>query len=194
MPPSNSIPPAFPLREVKLPAGVSGRLLLSALPGRAQPWEEPEQAFGLAEAAILASGVSLVVNLVPEESLGHLSPIYLERTRKGALRWKSLHLPIPDYGVPERVDDLVAGARGAAGRLQRGEALLVHCVAGIGRTGLFAIAALLHLGVPLSRARDLVRQAGSGTESPAQRTLLQELAGRLGAQPPTRRRGPARPS
>lgn len=71
-----------------------------------------------------------------------------------------LHFPMADRGVPAseaRLRELVGGLHE---RLQQGQAIAVHCRAGIGRTGLVAGCLLHLLGVPnrdifhlLSRSR-----------------------------------------
>jgi protein-tyrosine phosphatase len=55
-----------------------------------------------------------------------------------------LHFPVPDWGVPsstERLRELLVGLRS---RLEQGQAVAIHCRAGIGRTGVVA-GCLLHL-------------------------------------------------
>jgi protein-tyrosine phosphatase len=47
-----------------------------------------------------------------------------------------IHFPIPDFGIPDR-EDLVKAVDEAIEKLEQGENVLVHCHAGIGRTGMF---------------------------------------------------------
>jgi hypothetical protein len=90
--------------------------------------------------------------------------------------------PVPDMQAPPAdamlvfVDDLV-------GRLRRGEALLIHCAGGIGRTGTTAICVLIRLGLDRHEAERLVAQArpGAGPEVGSQRALVDAFAG-FGAQ------------
>jgi protein-tyrosine phosphatase len=48
-----------------------------------------------------------------------------------------LYLPIPDFGVPEP-ELLMEAVQQALSHSQSGEAIVIHCHAGLGRTGLFA--------------------------------------------------------
>src|SRR5262249_20015430 len=48
-----------------------------------------------------------------------------------------LYLPIPDFGVPTR-DDLEQAVQHTIAYAQAGHHIVIHCSAGIGRTGLFA--------------------------------------------------------
>lgn len=85
--------------------------------------------------------------------------------------------PIPDLSAPPvavavvLVDDLCQ-------RLQRGETLLVHCGAGIGRAGTIAVGVLMQMGVPLKAALVTVAESRpmAGPEAGAQRELLLSLS------------------
>jgi hypothetical protein len=65
--------------------------------------------------------------------------------------------PIPDHGVPASLPDFVATIAGLNDRLRGGESILVHCVAGIGRTGLATACSLVALGAELDEAVAIVR-------------------------------------
>lgn len=86
---------------------------------------------------------------------------------------------MPDYGIPsDGVRFLeVLGLVGA--RLGRGQVALIHCAAGIGRTGTMATALLMSLGLDRAEAARRVGQAGSHAEDPRQVRFLDALAGDL---------------
>jgi protein-tyrosine phosphatase len=54
-------------------------------------------------------------------------------------------------------------------RLQSGEAVLVHCAGGVGRTAMLAVSILVALGEPVDDARMAVSRAGSTVETASQR-------------------------
>jgi protein-tyrosine phosphatase len=79
--------------------------------------------------------VSLIVLLAEEEECmertGHnLKSLYLQDG------FQLIHLPIPDFDVPlkEELDDAI---KKTVEHAQTGQNLVIHCHAGLGRTGLF---------------------------------------------------------
>ena len=153
-------------REVSLPPAVPGELYLHAMPGRGEPW----RAF-LEEAA--RRGVDAVISLASREEIREKSPEYAEAISGGALPFAWEVFPVPDFGIPSEREAYLTFLQRAAQRLRSGERILVHCGAGIGRTGGFAISLLLVLGVPLEDAATRVRRAGSYPETDAQRRFLE---------------------
>jgi hypothetical protein len=69
-----------------------------------------------------------------------------------------LHVPIPDAAMddPETVR---AAARAVAERVGAGRRVLVHCWAGLNRSGVVSARALMYLGVPVTQAIAAVRAA-----------------------------------
>ena len=56
--------------------------------------------------------------------------------------------------------------------LRRGESVLLHCAAGIGRTGTAAACVLKALGLPAQHALQRVRDAGSNPQNAEQSGLV----------------------
>jgi protein-tyrosine phosphatase len=155
------------MRRVELPADVRGALFLHSMPGRYETFDD-------ARAAITGSGVKHVVCLTPEEEILHHSPDYAAAIETG-LPWRHVSLPVPDFGVPDDAEAFRTSANAIANALRNGENVLVHCAAGIGRTGTFAVAVLCQLGVSLRDAQLRVRAAGSSSESDRQRRFLETI-------------------
>lgn len=156
-------------REVSLPLDVGGRLYLHSMPGRYEPWDAFEE-----EAR--QAGIDTIVCLAPDEEIATKSSAYEEAIRKGTLAWPRLCFPIGDYSVPEDREAFIAFVAEVADLLQAGRTVLVHCGAGIGRTGTFAICLLMKLGMDRTAAEQAVTQAGSHPETDAQRALIEECA------------------
>ena len=118
-------------------------------------------------------GASAVLSLVESHEFAHYGvPDLGARVRSLGLDW--LHLPIPDMGVPNSFEPV---ASQVLQRLRLGDKVLVHCAAGLGRTGTLAAALLVDLGAEPQAAIARVRQARPGTlETAAQEDLVHQRA------------------
>lgn len=146
-------------RPVKLP-GIPGALLLTALPGSVDPLARFTK-------ALEAHPNACIVSLTEVEEMRRWSPEFLAWVTAHR-DW--VHLPIADGSPPTDVQAFDREVQRAAKRLLAGQDVVVHCRAGIGRTGMFAAAVLACLGQRDAKAR--TRDAGSGAETPAQRDFL----------------------
>lgn len=155
----------MPFRPLPLPASVPGAVWLHSMPGRLERWDafvdEAER-----------TGLTLTVCLTPRHELASMSPAYDAALRQDTLPTPWLHLPMRDFGLSENLADFRAGIDDIATRLQGGEVVLLHCAAGIGRTGTVAACVLKRLGVPREQARQQVLAAGSNPESALQSGLV----------------------
>ena len=92
----------------------------------------------------------MVSLLTPREarSLG----LDTERLEVKSLGMGYVSFPIEDMGVPDSVDDFAEITRRLFRQIESGVNTLVHCHAGIGRSGLFAAGMLLHAGLDAEQA------------------------------------------
>jgi hypothetical protein len=156
--------------QIPLPAGVTGQLWLCGK-------------HAIAPLTGVMSGATpdstprwdTIVCLTERHELAERYPDYvrwLDQAGEGALWWPipDMHAPSPDTMLPF-VDDLVA-------RLRRGDDLLVHCGAGIGRAGTTAVCVLIQLGLDVSAAEQVVADSRpmAGPEVAAQRDLVRALS------------------
>jgi protein-tyrosine phosphatase len=77
-----------------------------------------------------------------------------------------------NFGLPLEPEAFRAGIELAADRLAAGDAVVLHCAAGIGRTGTAAACLLKQLGWPVEEAVRAVRAAGSNPENALQSGLV----------------------
>ncbi len=162
-------------RVLPLPQGVAGKVYLHSMPGRAEPLDRAVE-------QIDALGIQRVVSLAPLEQIRRDSPHYALLIESGVTPWIQELLPVPDFGIPADEDAYLAFFRNLSRRVRAGERVLLHCAAGIGRTGMGAVTLLLCLGQDLDTATRTVLQAGSGAEEPEQHALLERLADRVAGQ------------
>lgn len=159
------------LRRVDLPE-VPGTLCLSAMPGRTDTWP----AF-VADAA--RARLSLVLCLTPRHEVAGLSPDYHAAIEAGTLPFEWLGVPMRDFGLFADLGPYAGAVRQVATHLRGGGVALLHCAAGIGRTGTTAACVLKTLGLTTQDARRRVQAAGSNPESALQSGLID----RFGAEP-----------
>jgi hypothetical protein len=153
------------LRPVQLPAAVPGALLLAAMPGRFEPWNT-------FEAHAHATALRLVVCLTSRAEIEELSPDYHGAVVEGTLPFRWLHLPMRNFGLPEDPAAFRAGVQQIADALRVGDTVMLHCAAGLGRTGSTAACVLKALGMPVGEALRHVRDAGSNPQNAAQSGLV----------------------
>jgi len=152
-------------RSVKLPDSIPGRVYLHSMPGRYEEWND-----FIAEAK--EKRIGTIVCLTSEEEIKKKSPAYAKAIEDDTLPCPREAFPIPDYGVPQNRGDYAAFVEKIAGLLRSDGTILVHCGAGIGRTGTFAICLLLSLGVNDVEATEIIKSAESKPETREQDDLI----------------------
>jgi predicted protein tyrosine phosphatase len=160
-------------RSVPLGKGTPGKLFLHSMPGRYEPWND-----ALAELA--GHAVTHVISLAPEREIAEKSVLYARAVAAGTFPVARTVFAMRDYDVPMARESFFALAETTAARLRGGEHVLVHCAAGQGRTGMFAMCVLIALGYGHAAAVRSVHRAGSHPENKAQKKIVAEMARRQG--------------
>jgi predicted protein tyrosine phosphatase len=152
---------AMGFRCCPLPAGIRGRLWLSAMPGRDEDWPD---FLRMAQQAQLDG----IVCLTPRGEIAARSPDYLQAIEEARLPCALHELAMADFGVSADAEPFARQVRALAERLRNGESLLLHCAWGIGRTGTVAACLLKALGLGTAQALATVQAAGSNPQSALQ--------------------------
>jgi protein-tyrosine phosphatase len=80
-----------------------------------------------------------------------------------------------NFGLPRDLAAFRDGIAQMAESLEAGDAVMLHCAAGIGRTGTAAACLLKRLGLPTAEALQRVRDAGSNPENAVQSGLVDQF-------------------
>ena len=163
-------------RQVPLRAGEPGGLWLHHMPGR-------HETMASILAQLDALRITTVVCLTPHDEIREKSPEYATALAAG-VPWEQVFFPVRDFGIPEDPDTLYRLAESLATRLRAGARVLVHCGAGIGRTGTFACVLLMALGYSHEQSLSAVEEAHAGPETSAQEQIVVAYRARRGGLAP----------
>ena len=159
-------PPGGPLRITMVHTPGGGTLGLVHCPGRNQmndPGRRWRRDLAADVECIATWRPSAVLTLIEAHEFSRLGVPELARAVKAnGLEWH--HLPIPDMGAPgsDFVDAWDRAKGRVLGSLRSGERVLIHCAAGLGRTGMLAAKLLTELGMSPADAIGRVRAARPG--------------------------------
>jgi protein-tyrosine phosphatase len=152
-------------RRVPLPDFIPGMLFLTAMPGRFEPLAEWR-------GRMIRLNISHIVCLNPLNEIENISPDYFRIVISKDHPWHLHHFPIPDFGVPDDSSEFLILAKKMSTYLNSGEKILIHCAAGIGRTGTFSMVLLMAAGLSREEAAKAVRMAYAQPEGLGQRHLI----------------------
>jgi len=168
------------LRPEHLPA--PGRLGLTIAPGTTHSPDEPVGP-NLVERDVRRLveeyRARALVTLLEEEEIG-LLPGGDPRAEAIYQGLESLWLPIVDGSAPRSVRDVAPTVERVVALVLAGETVVVHCLGGLGRSGLLAACVLVRLGATVKDAMARVRAARPGAiQTRIQERYIARYAARL---------------
>ena len=181
-------------RQVDISDVSSSRIYLHSMPGMNEPLETFRE-------EMWRCGITRIICLAPLADVEDYSWSYGQAIKKNADSWTYNLFKIPDFGIPNDRDSYLTFITVIAGFIlhpsstkpdgdaarpwsnawiipsidhpdEIQEHILIHCMAGVGRSGTFAIILLLVLGYSREEAERRVKKIGSGPESPKQKHLI----------------------
>lgn len=158
-------------RNFNLKREILGELYLHSMPGRHESISSFLNGMDNHE-------IALIVSLTSGEEIARVSPAYATYLESDSFPISRIEFPIEDYGIPSDPKSFLDFTADLAQSVATGKSILIHCAAGIGRTGLTAASVLLQLGYSIQEAKSAVREAGSDPEIGEQKSFLRILAAR----------------
>jgi protein-tyrosine phosphatase len=162
------VPVIGPLRIDVVSVGANGGLIgMTHCPGRAQSdlFARPGNGHVDEHVRNIADwGARALISLIEREEFDWYGVQSLP-SLASSYGIRHLHLPIIDMGVPDERFEQAWCREGPALRdlLLAGQRIVLHCLAGLGRTGTIAARLLVELGVQPLAAVEIVRRARPGT-------------------------------
>lgn len=142
---------------------IEGRIAGSAYPGYGEM-------LGQALARLQSLGIGAILSLTEEAP---------EQAMLREFGFQHLHLPIPDFTAP-KLPQIDRAMEFLAEHTREGRQALVHCTAGMGRTGTLLACYLVHSGLDPAEAIDQVRVLRPGSvETHEQERVVHEYARHL---------------
>jgi len=152
--------------------GVVGKVYLHSMPGRYETWAD-------FVALCQRAQVKQILCLTSNAEIKEMSPDYYYSICSKELPAQLNNCAVPDFSIPQNLDLYRKCIQSSADRLLKGDNILIHCAAGIGRTGTAAACLLVAMSVPTEQAVSVVEAAGSRAETNKQQAFIKHYAARI---------------
>jgi len=167
--------------QVPFPASywvIRGKFLAGEYPGSRDISEARERI-----AALLEAGIDTFIDLTYQDERPPYEPLLIELARSGDRQVRYQRFPFPDFGTPPPAAMLAALDAVDTALVQKGK-VYVHCVGGIGRTGMTVGCYLVRHGQSgpqaLSKLASLYQNAAQSAVFPRSPENLRQIEFILG--------------
>jgi protein-tyrosine phosphatase len=169
---NNSIQKDGMFRSVIFSGKIKGSLYFHSMPGRYEP-------LNASISEIKNKKINIVVSLTSLDEIREKAPEFANAIEKDSLQFERIEFPIIDFGVPKNTEAFLKLAKYLAEQLESGKKILIHCGAGIGRTGILAASILINMDINLQKTLEMIEKAGSKPETKEQLKLVERIAEQL---------------
>ena len=118
--------------------------------------------------------IKCLISLVEENELTHLGAKHLfKELNKNNIKW--IHFELINFGIPNlnQYDELNSHIKTISQRILNGDNIYIHCMAGLGRTGMIAALILTKLGLSAQQSIKVIRDNRPGSiETEAQENFV----------------------
>jgi protein-tyrosine phosphatase len=149
---------------------VFGDLFLSSCPGMGKDL--------LGDVQIIKDlNIKCLISLMEKDELNHFGAKNLfKELDQNKIKW--IHFEIKNFGIPtlNQDDELNSHIKTINQRILNGENVYIHCMAGLGRTGMLAALILIKLGLQIKQSIQIIINTRPGSiETEAQENFVYEF-------------------
>lgn len=105
----------------------------------------------------------VILTLMEQVEITRVSPKLFDKAKEYGI--ETIHLPIVDGDIPNSMEDTISMLKKLSERVEKGETVVIHCLGGIGRTGMIAACLFkcLNPNYSFPKITEMVKKTRQGT-------------------------------